>query len=207
MMGTRSPHDKLFAADQIYLDYVGRDSLYGYLAQNRQPLFREEDFASLYCLTNGRTSVPPSLAISLLLLRAVEGVSFAEAIERSKYDLRWKVALGLEMEEVPMQKSALQEFQAKLVLHKMGEELLKKSIEEARRAGYLPQRKIRVALDTTPILGKGAVKDTYNLLAEGIVKLGERLAEAEGEEVAAWATKHELSRYGGSSVKGEAGND
>lgn len=100
MMGTRSPQDKLFAADQIYLDYVGRDSLYGYLAQNRQHLFRDEDFASLYCLNNGRTSVPPSLAISLLLLRAVEGVSFAEAIERSKYDLRWKVALGLEMEEV-----------------------------------------------------------------------------------------------------------
>ena len=31
MMGTRSPQDKLFAADQIYLDYVGRDTLYGYL--------------------------------------------------------------------------------------------------------------------------------------------------------------------------------
>jgi hypothetical protein len=26
MMGTRSPQDKLFAADQIYLDYVGRDT-------------------------------------------------------------------------------------------------------------------------------------------------------------------------------------
>ena len=137
MMGTRSPQDKLFAADQIYLDYVGRDSLYGYLAQNRQQLFRDEDFSSLYCLNNGRTSVPPSLAISLLLLRAVEGVSLAEAMERSKYDLRWKVALGLEMEEVPMQKSALQEFEAKLVLLEMGEGLLQKSIAEARRAGYL----------------------------------------------------------------------
>ena len=50
MMGTRSPQDELFAAGQIYLDYVGRDSLYGYLAQNRQQLFRDEDFSSLYCL-------------------------------------------------------------------------------------------------------------------------------------------------------------
>jgi hypothetical protein len=33
-----------------------------------------------------------------------------------------------------------------------------------------------VALDTTPILGKGAVKDTYNLLAEGIEQLARRLA-------------------------------
>ena len=71
-----------------------------------------------------------------------------------------------------MPKSALQELEAQRVLHERGEALLKKSIQEARRAGYLPNRKIRVALDTTPILGQGAVKDTYNLLAEGIVKLG-----------------------------------
>jgi len=207
MMGTRSPQDKLFAADQIYLDYVGRDSLYGYLAQNRQHLFRDEDFAVLYCTDNGRTSVPPSVAISILFLRAYEKVSFVEAIERAKFDLRWKVALGLEMEEVPMQKSALQEFEAKLVLHERGEALLKKSIEEARRAGYLQSRKIRVALDTTPILGKGAVKDTYNLLAEGIEHLACRLAEGEGESGAAWAERQGLSRYFGSSLKGEAAID
>ena len=207
MMGTRSPQDKLFAADQIYLDYVGRDTLYGYLAQNRGHLFRDEDFAALYCADNGRTSVPPSLAISILFLRAYEKVSFVEAVDRSKYDLRWKVALGLEMEEVPMQKSTLQEFEAKLVLHKRGEALLKKSIAEARRAGYLQSRKIRVALDTTPILGKGAVKDTYSLLAEGIEQLACRLAEGEGEAGAAWAERQGLSRYFGSSLKGAAAID
>jgi hypothetical protein len=207
MMGKRSPQAKIFAADHIYLDFVGRETLYGYLAQNREQLFRDEDFAGLYCADNGRTSAPPSVAVSLLFLRAHERVSFVEAIERTKFDLRWKVALGLEMEEVPMQKSALQEFEAKLVLHEKGEELLKKSIEEARRAGYLPNRKIRVALDTTPILGKGAVKDTYNLLAEGIEKLARRLAEVEGEEVEGWAEKQGWSRYFGSSVKGEAAID
>jgi hypothetical protein len=148
--------------------------------------------------------VPPSLAISILFLRAYEKVSFVEAVDRTKYDLRWKVALGLEMEEVPMQKSTLQEFEAKLVLHKRGEALLKKSIEEARRAGYLQSRKIRLALDTTPILGKGAVKDTYNLLAEGIEQLACRLAELEGETARTWAEGQGLSRYFGSSLKGEA---
>ena len=104
-----------------------------------------------------------------------------------------------------MPKSALQEFEAQRVLHERGEALLKKSIQEARRAGYLPNRKIRVALDTTPILGQGAVKD--NLLGEAIVKLGGGWAEAEGEEVTAWAQRQELSRYGGSSLKGEATMD
>ena len=188
----------------------------GYLAQNRQHLFRDEDFATLYCADNGRTSycadngrtsVPPSLAISILFLRAYEKVSFVEAIERTKYDLRWKVALGLEMEEEPIQKSTLQEFEARLVIHEQGEALLKKSIAEARRAGYLQSRKIRVALDTTPILGKGAVKDTYNLLGEGIEQLACRLAEGEGESGASWAERQGLSRYFSSSLKGEAAID
>ena len=98
MMGKRSPQDKLFAADHVYLDFVGRDTLYGYLAQNREQMFRDEDFAASYCPDNGRQSVPPGVAVSLLFLPAYQGVSFAEAVGRTKYDLRWKVALGLEME-------------------------------------------------------------------------------------------------------------
>jgi hypothetical protein len=207
MMGERPAQDKLFAADHIYLDYVGRDTLYGYLAQHRSQLFQDEDFAILYCQNNGRPSVPPSVAVSILFLRAYDGVSFVEAIERTKYDLRWKVALGLEIEEVPIQKSALQEFQARLVLHEQGEGLLKKSIDEARRAGYMTSRQIRVALDTTPTLGKGAVKDTYNLLADGIEKLAGRLAGVAGEAIASWADKQDLLRYFGSSLKGDAAID
>src|SRR5207249_11171409 len=108
MMGEGSAQDRLVAADDIYLDYVGREALYGYLAQHRGQLFRDEGFAILYCRDNGRRSVPPSVAVSILFLRAYDSVSFVEAIERTKYDLRWKVALGLEMEEGPIQKSALQ---------------------------------------------------------------------------------------------------
>jgi len=106
-----------------------------------------------------------------------------------------------------LQKSTLQGFEAKLVLHPQGEALLKMSIEEARRAGYLQSRKIRVALDTAPILGKGAVKDTYNLLAEGIEQLAGRLAEGEGESGAAWAERQGLIRYFGSCPAGETTNE
>jgi hypothetical protein len=188
MMGQRSAQDKRFAADHVYLDFVGRDTLYGYLAQNREQLFRDEDFAALYCPDHGRQFVPPSVAGSVLFLRAYEGVSFAEAVERTKYDLRWKVALGREMEEVPMQKSALQEFAAKLVLHEMEEPILQTSIAEARRADIC-----RIASCAWPWIrrrfwGKGAVKDTYNLLGEGIERLGRRLAEVEKVATAAQAS-------------------
>ena len=61
-----------------------------------------------------------------------------------------------------------------------------------------------MALDTTYILGRGAVKDTYNLLADGIVKLLRVLAAVAKIAVGEWAEGQGYERYFGSSIKGEA---
>ena len=66
---------------------------------------------------------------------------------------------------------------------------------------------MRVALDTTYILGRGAVKDTYNLLSDGIVKLMRALATVGDVPVRSRAETHGYQRYVGSSVKGEAAID
>lgn len=63
---------------------------------------------------------------------------------------------------------------------------------------------MKAAVDTTNILGRGAVKDTYNLLSDGIVQLARVLSAVEGKKVKDWSREHELECYFGSSVKGEA---
>ena len=45
---------------------------------------------------------------------------------------------------------------------------------------------MKVALDTTNILGRGAAKDTYNLLADGIVQVARALARVDGKGVKEW---------------------
>ena len=64
-----------------------------------------------------------------------------------------------------------------------------------------------MALDTTNILGRGAVKDTCNLLADGILKLLRALAVVEEAPVREWAQARGYEKYLGSSVKGEAAID
>ena len=66
---------------------------------------------------------------------------------------------------------------------------------------------MRVALDTTNILGRGAVRDTCNLLADGIVKLLRALAGVERSNVKGWAGTQGYGRYLGSSIKGESAID
>ena len=204
MLGRQSDQRGLWEADSLYIDHVGRGSFYGLLASMRGKLFRDEDFAELYCADNGRDSVPPSLLATALLLQTYDRASDAEAKQRAEFDIRWKVALGIEVEDRPFAKSALQLFRARLILHEKAREVFERSLRFARETGYLRGRRMKVALDTTYILGRGAVKDTYNLLSDGIVKLMRALSEVEGSELVEWATANGYQRYVGASVKGDA---
>ena len=207
MLGKRSDQKGLWEADRLYLDYVGKDTFYGLLASLRGQLFSDDDFAEIYCPDNGRDSVPPSLLATALLLQTYDKVSDAEAKARADFDIRWKVALGIEIEDRPFAKSTLQMFRAQLILHDKVREVFESSLRLARQSGYLKKRGMRVALDTTYILGRGAVRDTCNLLADGIVKLMRVLAAVSKIAVREWAEAQGHERYLGSSIKGEAAID
>ena len=113
--------------------------------------------------------------------------------------MRWRTG--------PFAKSTLQVFRAQLILHDRVREVFESSLRLARESGYLKKRSMKVALDTTNILGRGAVKDTYNLLADGIVKLMRALAAVEQTKVKEWAQAQGYQRYLASSIKGEAAID
>ncbi len=51
------------------------------------------------------------------------------------------------------------------------------------------------------IIGRGAVKDTYNLLADGITKLIRTLAALSDTEAENWAQENGFERYFRSSIK------
>ena len=98
-------------------------------------------------------------------------------------------------------------FRAQLILHDKVREVFESSLRLARESGYLKRQSMRVALDTANILGRGAVKDTYNLLTDGVVKLMRALADVEKITVREWAKARGYGRYLASSIKGEAAID
>ncbi len=206
MLGERSPQRGLFEADTMFLDFVGGNTFYAFLARHRGEIFRDEDFAGLYHPRTGRPSVPPSLLATALVLQYHDKVSDEGARECASYDLRWKVALGIELDARPFAKSTLQEFRAQLLVHEQQEAIFQRSLSWARRQGYFKgKKKLKVALDTTYILGRGAVKDTFNLLADGIVQVSRQLAQLADQSVEEWTEREGFSRYlTGTSLKGEA---
>lgn len=208
MLGTRGAQRGLLEADTMYADFVGRKTFYGFLAAQRNELFHDEQFARLYNPKLGRPSVAPSVLATALVLQSYDGVSDEEARRRAAYDLQWKVALGIPVDSVPFAKSTLQEFRAQLIVHQEQGAIFQASLELAKQRGkFKGSRKLKLALDTTNILGQGAVKDTYRLLADGIVVVLRVLAQQAGEKkFEVFGKRGGYRRYvEGPSLKGRAG--
>jgi hypothetical protein len=196
----------LFDVGNVYNLTLPEASFHAQLAKAAPRLFADADFERLYATTRGRPSVPPSLLALTLLLQQQAGVSDQEAIERTAYDLRWNAVLGRSAGTPLCAKSTLQLFRAHLILHEQARQIFVQSLEEAKRAGLL-QKSLRVAIDTKPILGRGAVEDTFNLLATGIRQLARALSRQSGQRLETFLTEAGLARYTHASLKGSTDLD
>jgi hypothetical protein len=74
---------------------VEKGSFHDRFAAVRATILRDEDFEHWFDAEQGRRSIPPSVVAGAFLLALREGCSDREAEQRMRYDLRWKWALGL----------------------------------------------------------------------------------------------------------------
>jgi len=148
---------------------VPKDSIYYGLSQANE-IFKDELFADAYSFS-GRPSIPPSRLIKVLLLQFYDKVSDREAENRARYDLRWKMALGISIAESGFNYSALSRFRARLLLHQKERTDFEEILEAAIAKGLLPGNCAKQIMDSTYVLGAGALQDTYTLIRMAIRKL------------------------------------
>lgn len=209
MLGKAKRKSSLFDVGNVFDLELPDDSFYAQLGR-AEGLIRDEDFQDLYSETHGRPSVPPSQMAILLLLQYYDRVSDGEAVDRSAFDLRWAVALRRSAGVRLCARSTLVEFRARLALRDGEEQIFDAILRRAREQGLLTTRPLRVLLDTRAVLGRGAVEDTYNLLARAMDLLLKVLADAVQEPEAGWAARHRLEAYvrrRDQSLKGQADVD
>ena len=69
-------------------------SIYAVLYRERDRLFPDEMFADLFS-DKGRRSVPPSVVATVMVLQRLDGLSDREAVERFRFDARWRCGAGV----------------------------------------------------------------------------------------------------------------
>lgn len=170
-VGKRSAQISMFEPQFWWHNMLTPDSFYARMAHFRDYLVSDEELADLYkSKTRGNVSIPPSLVCLVLLLMYYEDVSDVEAAERMKYDLRWKLALGVPLDWPGFDRTVLVKFRARLLAANKERVIFDRTIRVAREAG-LVARGERQLLDSTNTIGQAAVMDTYQLLRTGIRKL------------------------------------
>jgi DNA-binding protein H-NS len=107
----------------------------------------------------------------VILLQFYDKVSDRGAENRARYDLRWKLALGISIAESGFNYSALSRFRARLLLHKKERTAFEEILNAAISKGLLPGNCAKQIMDSTYVLGAGAVQDTYTLIRMAIRKL------------------------------------
>lgn len=165
---------------------VPRDSFYSLLAEHGERIVRDEDFADCYSERRGRPSIPPSLLAKILLLAYRGGVSDRQAMEAVRFDLRWKVALGLPLDHEGFHPTSLVKFRARLLLHGKERVVFERSLELARELGLL-EEPVEQVVDSTPMLGAAATQDTVTLVRSGVRKLLDAVGGEDAEAAASLA--------------------
>lgn len=152
------------------LHRVGR--FYVFLREIRRELFEggfEEELEGAYKKARGTEPLPPALLAMVTLLQAYDQVSDADAVITAQMDKRWQLVLGcLGAEEAPFSQGALVSFRERMVVHDLDRKLLDRTVALAKAKGGFGWQKLKVALDSSPLLGAGRVEDTWNLIGRAL---------------------------------------
>lgn len=191
VQGRSDPNAELLDAGGLVGHLVADASVYAFLAQHREELFRDEMFADLFPSRRGRPSVPAPVAATVMVLQSLEGLSDREAMERLRCDIRWKVAAGLSLDHVGFHPTTLTYWRNRLRDSDAPERIFDAVRQVIADTGML-KRSTRRALDSTVLDDAVATQDTVTQLVGQIRRVRRQIPAAAAVEVSG----HDYSRAG-----------
>src|SRR6266542_3286286 len=156
---------------------VPEGSMFWFLATHRGELFADEEFADLFPSGRGRPSLPAPVAAAILTLQSLHDLSDAETAEAARCDLRWKVAVGMALDDEGFHPSTLTYWRQRLARsdrpHRIND-AVKRVVEQT---GILAGRRRR-AVDSTILADAVATQDTVTQLIAAIRRVGREVPGA-----------------------------
>ena len=147
---------------------------YRFLWEVREELFGaefQEELARSY-QPRGQDPCPPAMLAMVMLLQRYDGLSDADAVDAAENDRRWQLVLGtLGREGAPFGQGSLVRFRTRMIAHDLDKKLVDRTVELAKRSGGFGWKKLRIALDSSPLHGAGRVEDTWNLIGRAMSKV------------------------------------
>ncbi|HUL24470.1 MAG TPA: transposase [Streptosporangiaceae bacterium] len=108
MQGFERMDRELTDAEMLAGHLVPAGSMFAFLAGHRGEVFPDADYADLFAPPGvGRPSLPATQMAAVLALQALHDYSDRETAEAVRFDVRWKVACGLAIDDEGFDPSSL----------------------------------------------------------------------------------------------------
>ena len=171
---------------------VPAGSMFAFLAAHRAGVFPDADYADLFAPPGfGRPSLPATRMAAVLALQTLHDYSDRETAEAVRFDVRWKVACGLAIDDQGFDPSSLVYWRKRIARSKRPHRVndaVRKIVEET---GVLKGRRRR-AVDSTILADGVATQDTVTQLAAAIRRVAREVPGA-AEQIAVVCTGHDYS--------------
>ena len=177
MQGKADSDRQLLDAAAFCRGLVEEGSIYAFLADHRDELFKDEDFADLFPSGRGRPSIPAVLICSVMVLQALEGLSDRDAIRQLRTRIDWKVACGLALDDEGFDFTVLTYWRTRLRKSARPQRIFDAIRAVVEATGVLATRHRR-ALDSTILDDSVATQDTVTQLIAAIRKVRRAVPEA-----------------------------
>jgi hypothetical protein len=109
------------------------------------------------------------MVVLAMLLEYHDDCSDFEAEQRMRFDLRWKHALGLGLQDEGFDATVLCRFRRKLLERGLERNLFERLVRAARGAGLIAEDAAQL-LDSSHILGAAGARDTYTLIRGATIR-------------------------------------
>jgi hypothetical protein len=161
--------DLLDPVSRFCAERLPANSIFAFLAGQRQVLFPDVMFADLFA-DNGRRSVPPSVVAAVMVLQRLEGLSDREATDRFTFDVGWRHAAGVGGWDSPQHRisfahTVLVDMRERLRRSDRPDRIFEMALDAARSAGLIGRKRV---LDSTPLFDAVATMDTITLIRSAI---------------------------------------
>ena len=195
MQGFERMDRQLTGAAALAGHLVPAGSMFAFLAAHRADVFPGADYADLFSPPGvGRPSLPATQMAAVLALQALHDYSDRETAEAVRFDVRWKVAIGMSLADAGFDPSSLVYWRNRIAKsgrpHRVND-AIRKIVEET---GVLKGRRRR-AVDSTILADAVATQDTVTQLVSAVRRVAREVPGA-AEQITAVCTGHDYRKPG-----------
>lgn len=206
-MDAWNPPVETTPAEDRLLKLCKKQKLWGFLRNHRHDLLNAEVREALHQMYadsgRGRPRCPERMALALLLQVGFQ-VADHEVPTLTVVDQRWRMVLGLlddDSGEAAFSQGTVFNFRERARTAGFITVLLDRTVSLARETKGFSHKRLRMLIDSSPLLGAGRVEDTFNLVGRAMAQLVSVAASEAGRQPEDIANELALSVVSAKSVK------